>query len=244
MLTIAALTAIAALTSGAGASADTLAPGGLSNAPLGSLIQNEPAKIAGLNTAPLGSLIQNEPAKIAGLNAAPLGSLILNEPAKVAGLNAPIQAGQTNQAAPTRCRAWRVSGQTWYASQGSFSLLFTLKMASSPSPRFGGYARYNRGDPDIGGVPSQAIRGAVGSDGSIHMDIVWTNGTSGQYNGTAYDVQRTSSGGLTARLHGTTVDTTGNGAPGARWDADGMPEGFGQTNYVRPLYCPAGAVVR
>ena len=71
MLTIAALTAIAALTSGAGASADTLAPGGLSNAPLGSLIQNEPAKIAGLNTAPLGSLILNEPAKVAGLYLAP-----------------------------------------------------------------------------------------------------------------------------------------------------------------------------
>ena len=79
-------------------------------------------------------------------------------------------------------------------------------------------------------MASQFVGGGVNSDGvgSILMNVVWTNGSSGQYNARAYDVQRTRSGGLTAGLRGTTVDTSGSGAPGASWNANG------QSNGVRP----------
>jgi hypothetical protein len=147
---------------------------------------------------------------------------------------------ESAEAAPTWCRSWRVNGQTWYLTQSNgIKVLLTLKMPASSNVRFGGYARFGK-DPNRGGVASQLVRGGVGSEGvgSIHMDIVWTNGSSGQYNGTVYDVERTASGGLTAGLRGTTVDTSGRAAPGARWYANGQDSG------IRPLWCPAAAVVR
>jgi hypothetical protein len=64
-------------------------------------------------------------------------------------------------------------------------------MGSPPSTRFGGFARFNQGDPNQGGVASQFISNGVGS---ILMNIVWTNGSSGQYNGRAFDFRRTRSG--------------------------------------------------
>jgi hypothetical protein len=72
------------------------------------------------------------------------------------------------------------------------------------------------------------------------MNIVWKNGTSGQYNAKAVSIRRTRAGGLTAGLYGTTVDTThgSGGGPGARWSADDTPGG----NW--PLYCLKGDVVR
>ena len=155
------------------------------------------------------------------------------------------------------CRAWHVNGQTWFGDQGHYTLMFTLKMASPTSSLLSAqsYAAFSAGPahtqlftgsvPDTG-AGSRYIRGFVNSNtGSIHMDIVWKNGDSGQYNGTAYDVQRTPSGGLNAGLHGTTVDTAGTGA-GASWEADGMSgtSYFGDGDYALPLYCRAGDVVR
>ena len=157
----------------------------------------------------------------------------------VASLSVPLVA-ESAQAAPTWCKAWRVNGQTWYARHSNgFNLLFTLRMGSPPSARFGGFARFSQGDPNQGGVASQFLGGGVNSDrvGSILMNVVWTNGSSGQYNARAYDVERTRSGGLTAGLRGTAVDTSGSGAPGASWNANG------QSNGIRPLFCSAGAVV-
>jgi len=167
---------------------------------------------------------------------APLGSLVQKKPVKVIGLRQPR----------TRCRAWRVQGQTWYAGQGSYTLMFNLRMSSSGSSRISGNARYYRGDYE-NLVGSQALRGSVGTDtkGVIHiqMDIVWANASSGQYNGTAYDVRPTPSGGLTASLQGTTVDTSGNGGSAAHWIADGLEGPLGDTGFIRPLYCrPADAV--
>ena len=144
------------------------------------------------------------------------------------------------EAAPTWCRAWRVNGQTWYINQSNgLNVLFTPRMAQPPSIRFSGYARFAK-NPTLGGVPSLFIRGAVGSEGvgSIKMDVLWANNTRGQYNGTVYDVERRASGGLRASLRGVSVDTTGRPAPGATWSA------YGQTNGVRPLWCPSTAVVR
>ena len=150
------------------------------------------------------------------------------------------------QAAPKYCRAWRVQGQTWYAGQSNgFSLMFTLRMGSPTSKVFSGFARYNRGDPTEGGVPSQFIRGGVDSDGvgRIKMDIVWSSGSSGQYHATAYGVRRRSNGTLIAGLQGTTVDTSGGGGA-ARWWADGTGPGLGKPGGNWPLWCPASAVVR
>ena len=146
---------------------------------------------------------------------------------------------------PKYCKFWRVQGQTLYAAQGSFSLLFTLRMASRTSTRFSGFARYNRGNPNRGGVASQYISGGVNSEGvgSILMNIVWRNGSRGQYNARAVYVRRTRSGGLTAGLYGTAVDTTGNGNS-ARWSADNTAGGLGETNGNWPLYCLKADVVR
>ena len=195
--TVAALTAIAALTGAiawsATASADPPAPG----------------------DTPVGSLIQKKPAK----------TIRLRQPR-------------------TRCRAWRVQGQTWYAGQDNgYTLMFTLR-PSSTSPRFGGKAQYYAGDYE-NLVGSQYLSGSVGTDptGAIHMNIVWSNGSSGQYNGTAYDVRPTKSGGLTASLRGTTVDTSGNGGSAARWVADGLEGPLGDNGFIRPLYCRPGDAV-
>jgi hypothetical protein len=159
----------------------------------------------------------------------------------VASLWVTVVPAASAKVAPKYCKFWRVQGQTWYAAQGSFSLLFTLRMASRTSTRFSGFARYNRGNPNRGGVASQFIRGGVNNEGvgSILMNIVWRNGSSGQYNARAVWVRRTRSGGLTAGLYGTTVDTTnGNGGNSARWSADDTPSG----NW--PLYCLKADVVR
>lgn len=171
---------------------------------LGWTTQSEQAKIAGLNAAintTFGSIIQNEQPTTVGLNVtihpgpvnASLGSSLQNTQAKIAGLDAAIHAGQTNQAVQPTCRAWRVNGQSWFADQGNYTLMFTLRMASSSSSGFSGYAQYYKGDPTYGApiVGSQFIRGNVGSVGgvaSIHMDVFWKNGSSGQYNGTSYGV--------------------------------------------------------
>jgi hypothetical protein len=111
--------------------------------------------------------------------------------------------------------------------------------ALGDDPLGGGDERHS-GPPSCSrGRPTLASSDGVGS---TLMDIVWTNGTSGQYNGTAVAVQGTRSGGLTAGIHGATVDTSGTGAPGATWDADNTA-GFGQTGGVCPLYCPRSDVV-
>lgn len=149
------------------------------------------------------------------------------------------------QAAPTWCKAWQVRGETWYGHQtGGFSLMFTLRMVGRIVT---GWARFNRGDPNRGGVPSQFLRGGMNSDGVGHLilNIVWTNGTSGQYHGTPVDIRRTPSGGLTAGLRGTTVQTAG-GTGSARWWADGLGAGIGGTGgrYLWPLSCLTRDVVR
>lgn len=149
---------------------------------------------------------------------------------------------------PRRCRAWRVQGQSWFAGQSNgYTLMFTLRMPSPPSSRISGYAQYFQGSSYHNLVGSQYISGGLGTTSQgyvgIHMDIAWSNGGRGQYNGTAYDAQPTSSGGLTAALHGTTVDTTGSGVS-ARWIADGMEGPLGDTSHIRPLYCPRADVVR
>jgi hypothetical protein len=156
---------------------------------------------------------------------------------------------QPAQAAPYWCRAWQVSGQTWYAYQSNgFSLLFTLSSAPG-SKMFGGYARFNRGDVNRGGTPSQFIRGGVDSEGvgRIMMNIVWANGRAAQYHATAVNVRRGRSGILTAGLSGTTVDTTGDRAHGAaKWHADGGSSGLGTSGgrELWPLYCPREHVVQ
>jgi hypothetical protein len=152
------------------------------------------------------------------------------------------------QAAPYWCKAWKVAGQTWYADQSNdFNLLFTMRMSPSPSTRFSGYARYSRSDVNRGGVGSQFLSGAVSSEGvgRILMNIQWSSASSGQYNATAFDVRRTSSGGLTAGLRGTTVDTSGGGGA-ARWVADGWTSGLGTGDgrYHWPLFCSQANVVR
>ena len=124
-------------------------------------------------------------------------------------------------AAPYWCKAWQVAGQTWYASQSNgYTLVFTLRTPPG-STRFNGYARYNRGDVNLGGTSSQLIRGTVSSEGAgrVVINIVWRGGSSGQYIANVTGVRRTSSGNLTAGLRGTTVDTSGGGGarPGRRW---------------------------
>ena len=156
-----------------------------------------------------------------------------------------MQAGAA-QASPTWCRAWQVSGQTWYGYQtNGFTLLFTMRMSSSN--RFSGFARYNRGDVNLGGTPSQFLRGAVNSEGagSINMEIQWTSGSRGQYMARTYNVRRTPSGGLTAGLTGTTVDVSGGGGA-ARWYADGGSSGLGTSDgrYLWPMFCAPKNVVR
>jgi hypothetical protein len=153
------------------------------------------------------------------------------------------------QAAPYWCKAWQVSGQTWYADQGGFTLMFNLRTPPG-STRFGGSARYSRGDVNLGGTPSQLLTGAVSSEnaGRILMNITWRNGPSGQYIATVTDVRRTPSGNLTAGLRGTTVDTT----PGARnksasyWHALGGSSGLGTSGgrYVWPMFCARESVLR
>ncbi len=268
--TLTTLTAVTAIAGGivgsAAASAETLAPAGLRNASIGSVVLNEQATVAGLSgvianaNTPVGSLGQDKQANIGGLSNAPisllgrrsatlgglsnatLGSALQNERLKAAALNAVIQAR------PPICRAWRVNGQTWFADQGSYTLMFTLRMAASPSSHISGYAEYWRG---ASGVDSQAagsqyISGGVGADGRVHMDIVWKNGSSGQYNATLYGVQQTSSGALTGMLQGTTVDTTGTGGGSAmHWTANGTASADGfTTDTVLPMYCPPSAVTR
>lgn len=112
-------------------------------------------------------------------------------------------------------------------------------MGSPPSVRFGGFARFNQGDPNQGDVASQFVGGGVNSDGggSILMNVVWTNGSSGQYNARAYDVQRTRSGGLTAGLRGTTVDTSGSGRPARLGMRMGSPTEFGRCSARRVPLC-------
>ena len=152
-------------------------------------------------------------------------------------------------AAPYWCKAWQVSGQTWYADQSNrHTLLFTLRTPPG-SIYFSGYARYNRGDVNLGGTPSQFIRGAVNSDGagSVLMNIVWRNGASGQYNARVTSVRRTSSGALTAGLRGTTVDTTGSVRGGsAYWEALGGSSGIGTSGgrYTWPMFCARENVLR
>jgi len=155
-----------------------------------------------------------------------------------------VQAG-TAQASPTWCRAWQVSGQTFYGYQSNgFDLLFTLRQYGT---RFSGYARYNRGDVNRGGVSSQFIRGSVNSDGAgrIGMEIQWASGSRGQYNATVVNVRRTSSGGLTGALTGTTTDVSGGGGA-ARWEADGGSSGLGTSGgrYLWPMFCASKNVVR
>ena len=173
---------------------------------------------------------------------ATLGSALQNEQRKAAALNAAIQAR------PPMCRAWRITGQTFFADQGSYTLMFTLRMGASPSTRFGGFAEYWRGANAYDGhaVARQYIDGGIGADGSVHMNIVWNNGTSGQYNATLYGVQQTSSGSLTGMLQGTAVDTTGTGGGSAmRWTANGTASADGfTTDTVLPMYCPTSAVTR
>lgn len=164
----------------------------------------------------------------------------------VSNLLAPLVHVQQAHAAPKWCRAWHVSGQTWYASQSNgFTLLFTLR--STPgSTMFNGFARYERGDVNLGGTPSQLLRGSVQSEGAggVIMNIVWRGGQSGQYIGSVVNVQRTPTGMLTAGLQGTTVDTTGSGVS-ARWEADGFSSGIGTSDVYRwPLYCPQSYVVQ
>jgi hypothetical protein len=164
----------------------------------------------------------------------------------VASLWVTFVIAESAQAAakPKYCKFWRVQGQTWYGAQGSYTLMFTLKMSSRTSRHFHGYADYSKGNSTTGrgvGVGSQLVSGGVNSEGvgTIYMNIHWKNGTSGQYNAKAVYVRRTRSGGLTAGLYGTTVDTTnGNGGDSARWSADDTPGG----NW--PLYCLKGDVVR
>lgn len=252
------------------APADVPAAGSPSNAAIGSivqnpvvgsLIQNKEVDVGGLGNAPIGPVIQNQQTKTVVphvvINGGPsnttLGSSLQNAQAKAAALAA-YNAGMN-------CRAWHVNGQTWFGDQGRYMLMFTLRMASPTSsllsansyaafaPDLAGYSA-NSGHTQLfritdrvpdNGAGSRYISGGVNSNtGSIHMDIVWKNGDSGQYNGTAYDVQRSPSGGLTAGLHGTTVDTVGSGAS-ASWEADGMSV---QGDYTRPLYCKPGDVVR
>ena len=132
-------------------------------------------------------------------------------------------------AAPYWCKAWRqVPGQTWYASQsnGYTPAAFTLRTPPG-STRFNGYARYNRGDVNLGGTSSQLIRGTVSSEGAgrVVINIVWRGGSSGQYIANVTGVRRTSSGNLTAGLRGTTVDTSGGGGA-ASWEAMGWTSGI------------------
>jgi hypothetical protein len=153
------------------------------------------------------------------------------------------------QAAPYWCKAWQVSGQTWYASQSNgFTMVFTLRTPRG-STRFSGYARYNRGDVNLGGTPSQLVRGGVSSEGvgRVLINIVWSNGSSGQYHATVTSVRRTSSGALTAGLRGTTVDTTGSGTGGAAfWEALGWSSGVGTSGgrYYWPMFCARENVLR
>ena len=156
----------------------------------------------------------------------------------------PGEPAQARTAAPVWCKAWKVSGQTWYANQSDgFTLMFTLTL-------FSGFARHNRGavtDVNLGGIPSQYIKGGVTSDGvgRIMMDLLWTNGHRGQYHATAVMVRRTASGGLTAGLHGTMTVTSG-GVGTAHWYAYGQSSGIGTSGgrFFWPLYCARGDVVR
>jgi hypothetical protein len=164
----------------------------------------------------------------------------------VASLGVSFAPAQAAQASPYWCRAWQVSGATWYGYQDNgYDLLFTLRMATAT--RFSGYARYNRGDVNRGGTPSQFIRGGVNNNGagSVLMEIQWSNGSRGQYNATTYNVLRTASGGLTAGLRGTTVDVSGGGGA-AGFDADGTVSGLGNGDgrYHWPMYCSRANVVR
>ena len=161
----------------------------------------------------------------------------------------PGAAAQARPAPPVWCKTWKVSGQTWYADQSNgFTLMFTLRMSPGPSTLFSGFARHNRGDVNRGGNPSQFIRGGVTSAGvgRVMMDIQWANGSRGQYHATAVNVRRTASGGLTAGLDGTMVDTSGGGGVGARWYAYGQSSGIGTSGgrFFWPLYCARGDVLR
>jgi hypothetical protein len=152
------------------------------------------------------------------------------------------------EAAPafTKCRAWRMQGQTWYGYQSNgYAVRFTLRTSSRD--RLYGHAAASKGDPnqnhDI--VGSQYISGSVRSDGGVgtlFLNIVWTNHTSGQYFGTAVNVRRTASGSLLAGLQGTAVETSGRGGA-ATWYADGTSPTFGDSSRVFPLYCPAADVI-
>ena len=151
------------------------------------------------------------------------------------------------EAAPYWCRAWQVGGQTWYAGQSNnMSLLFTVRMAAGRQ-RFGGYARYNRGDVNRGGTGSQFLRGGVDNNnaGRVLIDITWQGGQQAQYNATTYRVMRTRSGGLTAGLQGTVVALSGR-RESARWWADGLPSGLGTGDgrYLWPMFCAPRDVVR
>lgn len=250
--TLTTLTAVTALAGGtigsAMASAETLTPAGLGSASIGSVVQNEQAKIAAFSAViatantPVSSLGQDKQAYVGGMGSATLGSALQNEQRKAAALNAVIQAR------PPICRAWRITGQTFFADQGSYTLMFTLRMGAPPSTRFGGFAEYWRGANAYDGhaVARQYIDGGIGPDGSVHMDIVWNNGSSGQYNATLYGVQQTSSGGLTGMLQGTAVDTTGTGGGSAmRWTANGTASADGfTTDTILPMYCPPSDVTR
>jgi hypothetical protein len=130
-----------------------------------------------------------------------------------------------------------------------YTLLFTLRTSTGSTTRFHGYARYNRGDVNLGGTPSQLLRGAVSSEGAgrVLIKIVWRNGGSGQYHAAVTGVRRTSSGALTAGLRGTTVDTTGGvGGGAATWAALGWSSGLGTSGgrYYRPMHCARDNVLR
>ena len=151
-------------------------------------------------------------------------------------------------AAPYWCKQWQVSGQTWYADQGSYTLMFTLRQ-SPGSTRFSGHARYSDGDVNYEFIPSQLVKGSVSSEdrGRIKMDIAWSNGQRGQYIATVTSVRRTSSGNLTAGLRGTSVDTTGGSrGSGAYWEALGFSSGIGTSGgrYYWPMFCSRENVLR
>ena len=151
------------------------------------------------------------------------------------------------EAAPFWCRDWKIGGQTWYGGQSNnFSLMFTLRQPPGSS-RFGGYARYARGDVNRGGTSSQFLRGGIDSNGGgrVLIDITWAGGQQAQYNAVTYKVMRTKSGGLTAGLWGTAVALSGR-RESARFWADGLPAGLGTGDgrYLWPMFCAPRDVVR
>ncbi len=177
----------------------------------------------------------------------PMGRVRAAVAAVVAATALTLSVGaQPAHAVPTWCRAWNVTGETWYAGQtNGYTLRFTLR--ATGNGQFYGHVLADRGSGE--GIGSRILKGGVNSDGDgrVVMNVVWDTAQTAQYVGSVVNVRQTQSGILTAGLRGTTVDTTPGGAgSSARWEADGLtgPFGGGDGRYHWPMRCEKSDVVR